>query len=424
MNQYDNINQLTAHLFRENSGKMAAVLSRMFGLSAIDTVLDVIQDTFETALIKWRFSGIPDNPSAWLMRVAKNKALNTFKRQNKIQLFSPSACPSEFDEHFENEFNLLISPKEIKDSQLRLLFSCCHPDFSTKNQIIVTLHILCGFGVPEIANALLMNEEAVKKALSRSKDSLKELDRVLQSGIVNQSDERIKTVHTILYLIFNEGYKTTRGKEAINHDLCYEAIRLAKLLEKKEGEIAAKTNALLALMFFNIARFPARLNTSEECLTLEEQDRKQWNYVFIEEAFHYLNKATQSKILSHFHIEAIISSLHCSAPTFNETNWEKIAYLYRQLELIKTSPLVTLNRIIAESYLMDTNSIKALDELELNSDLKNNFLLHVAKGDIYKRKGELENAQIFYEQALSLSTSPVDKRFLKKKIIQCQSNTN
>ncbi len=424
MNNNDNINQLTAHLFRENSGKMVAVLSRMFGLSQIDIVLDVVQDTFETALSKWRFLGIPDNPSGWLMQVAKNKALNTLKRENKTQTFSPSVYLNHFDKSFENQFDILLSPKEIKDSQLRLLFTCCHPDFSTKNQIIITLNILCGFGVPEISNALLMNEEAVKKALTRGKASLRKLDNILQTHIITQSDERIKTVQTILYLMFNEGYKTTRSKEAINNDLCYEAIRLAKFLKNDNSAVNSETNALVALMFFNVSRFPARLSTSNEWLTLEEQDRSKWNKTFIEEGYYYLNKATQSKTVTRFHIEAIIASLHCSASTFEATDWKKIAYLYYQLEQIEPSPLVTLNRVIAESYLSNSNSIKKLDELEINADLKDNFLVAAAKGNIYNQKGEHKNARIFYEQALYLSISPIDRKFLKKKILQCEININ
>lgn len=426
MTNTDNINQLTAHLFRENSGKMVAVLSRMFGLSQIEVVLDVVQDTFETALTKWRFSGIPDNPSGWLMQVAKHKALNTFKRENKTQAHSPSIYLNHFDTKFEQELDILFSTKEIKDSQLRLLFACCHPDFSTKNQIIITLNILCGFGVPEIANALLMNDEAVKKALTRSKFSLSKLDALLQTNIITQSDERIKTVQTILYLLFNEGYKTTRSKDAIDNDLCFEAIRLAKLLENDNGIANSETEALLALMFFSLSRFPARLSTNDEWLTLAEQDRSKWNKVFIEEGYYYLNKATQHQTVTRFHIEAIIASLHCSAQTFEETNWDKIAALYRLLEQIEpASPLVSLNRIIAESYLPgSTGSIQALTEIAVHDILKNSFLVPAAMGDIYKRKGELQNARKAYEHALALSVSPIDKRFLTKKILLCQFHTN
>lgn len=426
MSNTDNINQLTAHLFRENSGKMVAVLSRMFGLGQIDVVLDIVQDTFETALSRWRFAGIPDNPSGWLMQVAKNKALNTFKRENKTQTFSPSVYLKHFDTQFEHQFEILLSSKEIKDSQLRLLFTCCHPDFSIKNQIMVTLNILCGFGVPEIANALLMQEEAVKKALTRSKSALRKLDHILQTHIITQSEERIKTVQTILYLIFNEGYKTTRSNEAINNDLCFEAIRLARLLENDNSVSGSETDALLSLMFFNLSRFPARLSTNDEWLTLAEQDRSMWNRIFIEEGYAYLNKATQHEMVTRFHIEAIIASLHCSAPTFEETNWDKIAHLYRLLEQIEPeSPLITLNRIIAESYLPhSTDLIEALTEIEAMELMKNNFLVAAAKGDIYTRRGELENARQAYEKALTLSVSPIDKKFLTRKILRCQLHTN
>ncbi|MES2560827.1 MAG: DUF6596 domain-containing protein [Bacteroidota bacterium] len=422
MDHSDAINQLTAHLFRENSGKMVAVLSRTFGLSQIDTVLDVVQDTFETALSKWRFSGVPDNPSGWLMQVAKNKALNTFKRENKSNPFDPTDYLDRFDTPVEQQLDILFSPKEIKDSQLRLLFTCCHPDFSPRNQIIITLNILCGFGVPEIANALLMNDEAVKKALTRSKQSLRKLDHILQAHIITQSAERLHTVQTILYLLFNEGYKTTRSKDAINHDLCYEAIRLAKLLE---SENYSETDALLSLMFFNLSRFPARLSTNDEWLSLEEQDRSRWNSVFIEEGYHYLNKATRQPELTRFHLEAIIASVHCSAPTFEATNWSTIAYLYSQLEKLEPSPLVTLNRIIAESYLPGTtNSIQALNAIASDALFQHNFLLLAAKGDIYKRQGELENARKAYEEALHLAVSPADKKFLTRKILFCQLHTN
>jgi len=399
---------------------MVAVLSRMFGLQQMDMVLDTVQDTFEAALQKWRFSGIPDHPAGWLMQVAKNKALNTIKRAGKTRAFSPSVYAVKFDESFEKPFEILLSPDEIKDSQLRLLFTCCHPDLPVKSQMIITLYLLCGFGVPEIANALLMKEEAVKKSLTRIKASLRKRDDMLQHNI-SRWDERIKTVLTILYLMFNEGYKTTRRQEAIGHDLCYEAIRLAKVLENDHDPSNHEINALLALMFFTISRFPARLEPGNAWLTLEEQDRSKWNTVFMEEGHYYLRRLTRSDTVTRFHIEALIASLHSAAPTFDKTDWEKITALYRQLEHIEPSPLVTLNRIIAESYLNPSYSIQALDELEVRQDLKDNFLLPAAKADIYKRKREFKNALTCYKKALDLSVSPADRKFLTKKIIEINS---
>jgi RNA polymerase sigma factor (sigma-70 family) len=242
---------MTAHLFRENAGKMLAVLSRIFGLNNIDSVMDVVQDTFESALTKWKFSGIPENPAAWLMQVAKNKAINNFKRESKSITLSDSVSAENADYSLEMQIEHLLMPNEVEDSQLRLLLACCHPDISEKNQVIITLHILCGFGVTEIANALLMNDEAVKKALTRTKASLKQLGNILQTPLLPKYEKRIGIVQTILYLMFNEGYKTTRAKEIINNDLCYEAIRLTKLLAKNGVALANESNALLALIFCN-----------------------------------------------------------------------------------------------------------------------------------------------------------------------------
>lgn len=392
----------------------------MFGLDQIDTVLDVVQDSFEAALARWRFSGVPDNPAAWLMQVARNKALNAFKRAGRTQSLSSSAYLGSPDRHFENQLDILLSPDSLKDSQLRLLFTCCHPRLSTRSQVIITLNILCGFGVPEIANALLMQQEAVKKALARSKVSLREMGNILQAPVITRSEERVRTVQLILYLLFNEGYKATRGKEAINDDLCYEAIRLARLLEGDNTVLNCETQALLALMFFNVSRFPARRNMQDEWLTLEEQDRRKWDKVFIEEGFHYLGKATRSEMASRFHIEAIIASVHCTAATFGETDWAAIASLYRRLEQVAPSPVVTLNRLIAESYLDSRDSIVALDELAAGTELKNSFLVPAAKGDVCKRSGDPGQACIYYEQALRLAAAPADRQFLERIILQCR----
>lgn len=426
MNTKDNIHRLTAHLFRENSGKMTAVLCRKFGVSQIETILDVVQETFETALVKWRFSGIPDNPPAWLMQVARNKAINVFKREGKTHYFSPLDVPIQEETSLEGQFDFSLSPHEINDSQLRLLLSCCNQAISPRNQIVITLNILCGFGLPEIANALLMKEESVKKALARSKATLRSMDDILQAKPLPQAGEQINTVLTILYLIFNEGYKTTRTKKAINNDLCYEAIRLTKILLNNSSITHEETYALLSLMFFNLSRFPARLNSVEEWLSLEEQDRSKWNDVFIEEGYYYLNKATKGNELSRFHIEAIIASLHCSAPSFHETDWEKITFLYRQLEILEpSSPFISLNRVIAESFISDPQkSLHSLDKIRTHEVFKDSFLLPAVKGNIYNRKGELQNAIRFYSKALELAQSPTDKSFLQRKIVECKSLQN
>lgn len=404
---------------------MTAILSRIFGLQHLDLILDIVQDTFEAALTRWRFSGIPDNPSGWLMKVAKNKALNAVKRAQKTELFSPDLILSASID-LEDHFDLICTDHEVKDSQLRLLIICCQPVFSSRNQIIITLHILSGFGVPEIANALLMKEEAVKKSLSRCKSSLKNSPQLLNVPVTLPSAEQTETLLRILYLIFNEGYKTTRAKKGINNDLCYEAIRLTKLLSDQQQACYHPANALLALMFFNLSRFPARITEAAEWLSLAEQDRTLWESKFIREGFYYLDISTQATQLHRLHLEAIIASLHCTAPNFKQTNWTKIVYLYQQLEILEPdSAYVRLNSIIAQSYLQNGAACLAeINELEKSSGLQQSFLFSATKADIYRRIGEREKAITAYEEALRLSNAPLDKKFLLRKIAECKSEGN
>lgn len=411
------INAIADHLFRENSGKMVAALCRVFSLQQMDNVLDIVQDTFETALRKWKFSGIPENPSAWLMKVAKNKAINFFERYGKSSAIEPSAFIKNNGQNIEYQLDHYFMPHEIEDSQLRLLLTCCHPELSDKNQIILTLHILSGFGVEEIANGLLMHTEAVKKALLRSKAILKSKGRILLSPSLLLFEKRIEVVHTILYLMFNEGYKSTRSASIINNDLCFEAVRLAKLLLKKGVALKDETAALLALMFFNLSRFPARLTAEGEIITLADQDRSQWDQKFITEGFFYLSKATEGERLSQFHLEAIISSIHCSAKYIEETDWQKIVFLYEQMELVNKSPILKLNALVAKSYIYGPErGLKMLGELKGDRAFTETYLLLAVEGEFFERSGQEEIAKKCYEQAILLTRNQPDKQFLEKKI--------
>jgi RNA polymerase sigma factor (sigma-70 family) len=411
---------MTDHLFRENSGKMVAVLTRLFGLNQIDTVMDAVQETFESALVSWRFSGIPQNPAGWLMQVAKNKTVSAMRRNSKTHLHAPSAFLRSFDNAASPDMDEVLSPQEVEDSQLRLLLTCCHPDFSEKNQIMLTLNILCGFGITEIAAAILMQEEAVKKALTRMKAGLKEKNTLLLTPQLPRYEKRVGVVHTILYLMFNEGYKTTRAKEMINNDLCYEAIRLSKLLLGEGVALPEETKALLALMFFNLSRFPSRLSSNGEIVTLAEQNRGKWNRVFIEEGFHYLSEATRHDTLSHYHLEAIISSLHCAATSFDKTDWATIVHMYQQLETLVSSPMVSLNKIVAESYLHNPAfGLEQIDLLKKNQALQNYYLLYAAEGDMLLRQNNAPLARLAFSKAYKLAISPLDKQFLENKMEQC-----
>jgi RNA polymerase sigma factor (sigma-70 family) len=417
MNSLQHINSLGDHLFRETSGKMVAVLCRIYGFNNVERVMDVVQDTFETALVHWRYSAIPVNAAAWLMHVAKNKAVNVFTKDAK----TINITPADFPEASENsDFNdQMWFDKGIEDSQLRLLLACCHPSLSDKSQVIITLHALCGFGLAEIANALMMNKEAVKKSITRAKFALAQLGGSLCDSSQNIAVSRIANVHIILYLMFNEGYKATRCAETINNDLCYEAIRLTKLLLSSTSEYNSETNAILALMFFNLARFPSRLDEDGEFITLRDQDRNKWNQVFIEEGYHYLSEATKTDKISRYHLEAIIVSLHSSATSFEDTDWSTIAGLYGKLEEICSSPMISLNKVVAESYIDDLRQcLLKLEHLHATS-LANSCMLYAAKGDLLLRIGDTVTAKTEFEKALTFATSAIDRRFLRGRILEC-----
>ncbi len=417
------INSIADHLFREHSGKMTAVLCRIFGLQHLDSIQDVVHDTFLEALTRWRYRGIPKNPEAWLLKVAKNKAVNAFKRDGKTTLYEPSAFGSNHQQLIEAKLDHSFE-QQAEDSQMRLLLLCCHPGISAKNQVMLTLHILGGFGITEIARAILMQQEAVKKALQRSKSSLKAMDNMLQTSILAGYEKRIEVVHTVLYLMFNEGYKTTQGKELINRDLCLEAVRLSKLLLRKGVSRQHETMALLALMLFNLARFASRITGEGSIIELSRQNRKLWDQALIEKAYRFLDDSTRPNQLSRYHLEAIIASLHCAAPSFEETDWSTIAYLYRQLEKITFSPLTTLNRLVAESYSKGVSDsyhqLEALMQQPLPAQQQHIF--YAAKGDFLRRLNQTSEAVKAYHLAISCSPSPSERNFLEDQIAKCKKS--
>ncbi|MCF3112237.1 sigma-70 family RNA polymerase sigma factor [Niabella sp. CC-SYL272] len=402
---------LADRLFREQSGIITAVLVNRFGAAHLDTVLDAVQDAFEAALRRWRFSGIPDNPAAWLMTVARNNAINRINRDKKQCSDHQLISTQEYvmaDPALPDVF--------VQDSQLRLLLICCHPELSEKSRVMITLAVLCGFGTVEIAGALLMQKEAVKKSLTRAKAVLRNAGRLFEMPLVESFVAHRSTIHTVLYLLFNEGYKTTRGTSGISKEFCFEAMRLTKIVyDHDTGNKEAA--ALLALQFFNAARFPARISPDGEWMTLEEQDRSVWNEVLIREGFHYLHK--QQRSLNRYYLEALIASIHCTARFFSETNWPQIAVLYQALEqLVPGSNVIALNQIIAESY-AGAATQELLDRLEtlrpLMADGKG-FEWNMARAHLLCKMGAGDARNDALQQALEYVRTTADRQLVLRKL--------
>ncbi len=415
--------QLEDHFFRESAGKLTAVLTQQFGLKHTDRILDVVQDTFEAALHTWKHQGIPKNPLAWLMKVARNKAINMFKRDAKTALLTPEEFVQRHDQRVTGDWaEISLSAQDIRDAQLRLLLCCCDGQYKLRNQVIFTLYVVCGFGMKEIANALLMQEEAVKKALTRMKQKWRETEHLPKANL-SHLNERIDAVLTVLYLMFNEGYKTTKNDSLLNHDLCFEAVRLIQFILSYDTCRKADAHALLALLFFNIARFPSRVDAFSEFIGLAEQDRSKWDHRFIRAGYMQLEAAATGNSLSRYHLEAIIASIHCSAPSFEKTDWNKIAQLYQQLQVIDPSPSVTLSHIMANSYLVGAHhGLEELDAMKEDPTFARHHLYYATIGHLLDRLEQKQTAVKAYEKAYELAHSPHDRRFLMKKIKSISPN--
>ena len=420
------VQQLTAHLFRNEAKKMVSVLTKIFGIENLETAEDVVQDTLLQAMHVWKLKGIPDNPSGWLFRVAKNKAIDIIRRskhsiqfdfsdQEKILLTSEYTINSTMDNFWKEEF--------IKDDLLRMMFACCHPAISQENQITLMLKTLCGFSTAEIAKAFLTSEDTVSKRLYRTKEFFRQQRIKLAIPSTNEIKRRTDSVLNTIYLLFNEGYNSTNSEELIREDVIAEAMMLCKLLIENDHTKQPAVFALMALMCFHSARSKSRLTTQGEIILLPLQDRSKWNQALINEGNVYMNKAAFGDELSAYHIEAAIAYEHCAAKTFAETNWKKILEYYEWLYKISPSPINHLNKTVAVMEFYGAGL--ALEELESFSEktkLESFYLYHSLLGEIYFRLNDLHAARHHYTSALSLTASHAERKMLGNKISQLVAN--
>lgn len=408
------------HLFRHESGKMVSVLSRLLGLQNLETAHDIVQDTLLQAMSTWSYNGIPDKPSAWLYRVAKNKAIDFLRREKKFREISP-----QYAYLLQSEYGLastvsnLFLENEIQDSQLRMMFACTHPAIAEESQIAITLKTLCGLSAGEIAKAFLTNEETINKRIYRAKEKIKaekiELNVPQGEGLPARLDVVLKS----LYLLFNEGYSSSHPDKVIREDLCEEAIRLTFLLTNHKITNQPRTNALLSLMCFQASRLHARLDDKGNIILLKFQDRSKWHKQLIAKGLTYLEIAAENSEISSYHIEAAIASLHASADSFEHTDWKSIHDLYEVLYQLQPAPIVALNKAIASAYAISKQI--ALSQLLQIKGLENYYLYHTSIGEIYFELHQKRKAKESYERALHLTNSRPEQQLLMNKISNCEA---
>ncbi len=403
---------LHEHFFRHEYGKLVAVLSRRFGMHKIEAVEDAVQSALMKALEHWTRAGLPDEPSAWLYRVAQNDLLAALRQDGGRQkILSSSAEP----EPSAVEVPKTFLAGEVQDDLLRMLFVCCDDATPVESQLVLALKTLCGFSVREISLRLFTSEANIYKRLSRARTHLRSHPWNEGDGMPDAS--RLPGVHKILYLLFTEGHLSSHAEFAIRRSLCSEAIRLTEILVAHPVGQAPESFALLALMHLHSARESARQDASGGLLLLEEQDRQLWDQDQIALGLSYLARSSHGENFSRYHAEAGVAAEHCLAPSFGETRWQRVAECYALLETLTPSALHRLNRAVAVAEWQGPQAGLALIQgFQPPSWLAGSYQWAAVLADLNRRAGNKEVAHRHRESAFELAPSRAVKELLQRRL--------
>ena len=408
---------LDEHLFRRESGRMVAALTRIFGVHNLALAEDVVQDAFCRALETWKFHGVPANPSAWLMKTAKNRALDVLRRDGTVRRFAP-----ELERELDSEWTLVPAVDEafaagLDDAQLRMMFSCIHPRLPEETQVALVLHLLCGFGIDETAAAFLKGRAAMEKRLARAKKTLAASKRLFELAGPADVAARLPAVLRALYLLFNEGYHGASPHAAVRAELCEEALRLVYLLLEHRLTSTPAGHALAALMNLHAARLPGRLDAGGNLLLLADQDRSCWDAARIAEGRRQLELSAAGAELTPYHVESAIAAVHAQAQSAGQTDWDEIVSLYDTLMRIAPSPVVAFNRAVALAQRF--GSVRGLEEIARIKDrkrLERYPFYHAAVAEFELQLGHRAEARDSFAAALKLARNPAERRLLQERM--------
>lgn len=401
--------ELIPHLFRTEYQKIVSVLYKLFGIDHIEIAEDIVSDTFLSASELWGLKGLPENPTAWLYTVAKNKTKDYLKHHSIFTQKIAKEIKYSAETFHETEIDLSV--KNINDSQLAMIFTVCHPCNPPEAQTGLALNLLCGFGAGEIANAFLTNKEVIYKRLQRAKEKLRNEKIKIEQPALSEINGRLPSVLLTLYLLFNEGYYSSIQDVSLRKDLCLEAMRLTYLLIQNDYTNQPAANALFSLMCFHSSRFEARTDEDGRAILYDDQDIALWNQELIEKGEYYLNLSSCGNQLSKYHLEAAIAYWHTHKEDTKE-KWENILQFYNQLLQIEYSPIVALNRTFALAKA--NGKMEAITEAEKLS-LPDNHLYYTLMGNLYTDVDDTK-ALAHYQKALALTNSNSDKAIIEKNI--------
>jgi RNA polymerase sigma-70 factor (ECF subfamily) len=407
---------LVDHLFRHQAGRMIATLTRIFGPRHIDLAEEVVQEALVKALQQWPYRGVPENPLAWIIQVAKNRALDLLRREASLRQKSDEIVRAfNTQEEFANRRSQSLP--ELFDDTLGMIFMACHPKIPREGRVALTLKTVGGFGVSEIARAFLAREPTIAQRLVRAKRLIRDEGLTFDLPGEAEMPARLDSVLEVLYLLFNEGYTAHAGENLIRADLVQEAIRLCSLLVRHRATNKPKCHALLALMMFQAARLPARVGEGGELTLLSDQDRSMWDKRMIYLAYKHLAAAAEGEEFTEYHLQAAIAACHAAVSRYELTDWAEIARLYDLLVMMNPSPVVALNRAVAVAkWKGPEEGLRAVEEISRHPALQHYYLLPATLGELWSEMGDAGKASNFYRQALNHPCSEPERRFLSKRL--------
>jgi RNA polymerase sigma-70 factor, ECF subfamily len=415
MNPTLKVHTLVDQLFRHHAAAILSSLSRRLGLENLDLAEEVVQDSMLQALRLWPYQGVPQNPRAWLARVAHNKALDLVRRRNVLR-----HKPLDIEALAITEDDLARLDEPLGDERLAMIFACNHPALSPESRVALTLNAACGFSVPEIARAFLSLEATIAQRLVRAKRLIREQQIALAMPSPEQLPGRLDSVLQVIYLLFNEGYSAHLGDALIRHELCGEAIWLADCLVRRPETALPKSHALLALMLIQASRLPVRQDEAGDLVLLPDQDRSRWDSRLIHLGLRHLDLASEGGELSVYHLQAGIAAVHAVAPDDATTDWSRLLSLYDLLSATAPSPIVSLNRAVALAMVEGPAAgLAAIDEIDASPELKGYFLLPATRADLLRKLGRLNEAEDAYRSAMNSSCTDPERRFLAQRLAEC-----
>jgi RNA polymerase sigma-70 factor, ECF subfamily len=398
-------------LYRSESGRVLATLVRLLG--DMDLAEEAMHEAFATALESWPQTGVPDRPRPWLISTARFKAIDGIRRRARFD-----GAQKELALHMEARISeASIDDREIEDDRLRLIFTCCHPALPQEGQVALTLREICGLTTEEIARAFLVTPVALAQRIVRAKAKIRETPIPYELPTPQELPERLGAVLQVIYLVFNEGYSAAAGAEVTRAELTAEAIRLGRLLAELQPE--PEVFGLLSLMLLQESRRASRTSPTGELILLQDQDRSLWNREQIAEGVALVERALKSCRFGSYTLQAAIAAVHAESPSTESTDWLQITLLYDQLLRIQPSPVVELNRAVAIAMRDGPEAgLTHIDAVIEHGELENYYLVHSARGEMYRRLGRTLDARACYEKALALTQQEPERQFLQVRIRQ------